>query len=400
VAGVAGVAGASPPRPASGPPPDPLFPAADLDARRERLYRQWERYLLGEARRTYARRERHWRRDFGSLGAYERSVAGMRRRWKALLGGWPRRRGPLRPRVECLATESDTGGRYRLERVWLTALPGVEVDALLLTPPVAPGTGGAGRRPAVLVQHGLSGTPEGAVGLVAGAGMNPYRRIGLRLAERGYVVLAPHMAGGFGHPESGPHYVPELAGTAQGRARTQLNRLAIEYGRTLMGLEMFVLSRAVDFLVAHPGVDPARVGMYGLSQGGQSALWLPALDTRVAATVVSGYFNERFGKQLVPSERYVAYLGTEEEDKFLMGRLGAFGDAELASLICPRPLLVEHGKLDRIGWWEDVRDELDRARSFYERLGIGERAALAVHEGGHVAEGSAALPFLDRWLKG
>ena len=76
------------------------------------------------------------------------------------------------------------------------------------------------------------------------------------------------------------------------------------------------------------------------------------------------------------------------------------GDAELASLICPRPLLVEHGKQDRIGWWEYVQDEFHRARSFYERLGIPERAALALHEHGHIAEGSEALPFLDRWLKG
>jgi hypothetical protein len=172
----------------------------------------------------------------------------------------------------------------------------------------------------------------------------------------------------------------------------------MEYGRTLMGLEMFALSRAVDFLAALPSVDSARIGMYGLSQGGQSALWLPALDTRIAATVISGYFNERFGKQIVPSDRYVAYLETEEEDKFLFGRLGAFGDAELASLICPRPIFVEHGKQDRIGWWEYVRDEFLRARSFYERLGIAERAAIGIHEEGHVAEGSEAVPFLDRWL--
>jgi dienelactone hydrolase len=378
-------------------PADPIFSAVDLDARRERLYRAWERYLLGEARRAYARRERHWTWDFTSLAAYERSVAGMRRRWKAVLGGWPRTRVPLRPRVEVLADEAETGGRYRLERVWFTALPGIEIDALLLTPPAPPGSG---PRPAVLVQHGLSGTPEAAVGLVPDGATNPYRRIGLRLAERGFIVLAPHMVGGFGHPDTGQLYTAHLSGVAQGRARTQLNRLAIEYRRTLMGLEMFMLSRAVDYLAAHPGVDPARIGMYGLSQGGQSALWLPALDTRIAATVISGFFNERFGKQLVPSDRYVAYLETEEEDKFLMGRLNAFGDAELASLICPRPLLVEHGKQDRIGWWEYVRDEFQRARSFYERLGIAERTALAIHEYGHIAEGSESLPFLDQWLRG
>ncbi|MGH2370206.1 MAG: hypothetical protein ACRDI2_18685, partial [Chloroflexota bacterium] len=212
-------------------PPDPQFSAADVDGRRERLYRAWEEYLLREARWTYQARARYWPWDFSSIAAYERSLAAPRRRWQALLGGWPRTRPPLAPRVELLATEADTGGRYRLERVWFTALEGVEIDALLLTPPAPPGSG---RRAAVLVQHGLSGTPEEVVGVIPGGERNAYRRIGIRLAERGYVVLAPHMVGGFGKPEFGQTFVAAMAGKAQGRARTQLNRLAIEYGRTLM----------------------------------------------------------------------------------------------------------------------------------------------------------------------
>jgi dienelactone hydrolase len=377
---------------------DPRFSAADVDTRRERLYRQWEQYLLREARDTYAARERNWPWDLSNVAAYERSLAGPRRRWRALLGGWPRQRPPLAPRVELLATEEATGGRYRLERVWFTALPGVEVDALLLTPPAPPVNGARTARAAVLVQHGLSGTPEEVVGVIPGAEANAYRRIGIRLAERGFIVFAPHMVGGFGRPEFGQTYVAALAGKAQGRARTQLNRIAIEYGRTLMGLEMLMLARAVDFLAARPDVDAGRIGMFGLSQGGQSALWFPALDTRIAATVVSGYFNQRFGKQLIPSERYTAYLGTEEEDKFLMGRLQFGGDAELASLVCPRPLFVEHGKKDGIGWWEYVQEEFGRVQTIYERLGIGERAAIGLHEAGHIADGEESLPFLERWL--
>lgn len=379
---------------------DPQFSASDVDVdtRREQLYRQWEQYLLREARCTYDARERSWPWDFSSVEAYERSLAGPRRRWRALLGGWPAARPALSPRVELLATEEDTGGRYRLERVWFTALPGIEVDALLLTPP-PPGHGPHTTRAAVLVQHGMSGTPEEVVGVIPGAAASPYRRIGIRLAERGYTVFAPHMVGGFGRPEFGQTYVAALAGKAQGRARTQLNRIAIEYGRTLMGLEMLMLARAVDFLAARPDVDSTRIGMFGLSQGGQSALWFPALDTRIAATVISGYFNERFGKQIIPSERYTAYIGTEEEDKFLMGRLQFGGDAELASLICPRPLFVEHGKKDGIGWWEYVQEEFRRAQTIYERLGIAERAAFGLHEGGHIAHGEESLPFLDRWLQ-
>ena len=374
---------------------DPKFGAAEVEARRARLYGAWERYLLREARRAYDGRAWAWPYDLHSVEAYERSIEGPRRRWLEVLGGWPDERVPLAPRFEQLSNQEQTGGRYRLQRVWFTALEGVEVDALLLTP-AAPA---AGPRPAVLAQHGLNGTPEEVAGVIPADVDSPYRRLGIRLVERGYVVLAPHMVGGFGTSEFGASHVPALAGKVQGRARTQLHRIALEYGRTLMGLEMFVLSRAVDLLRSLPGVDPQRIGMYGLSQGGQSALYFPALDTRVAATVVSGYFNERFGKQLIPSERYTAYIGTEEEDKFLMGRLAFCGDPELASLICPRPLFVEHGRRDRIGWWEYVRDEFGRVRALYERLGIGERAGLGLHDGGHIACGDEAQPFLDRWLR-
>src|SRR5262249_26859638 len=164
--------------------------------------RAWERYLHREARRTYARRVRHWRWDFGSLDAYERSVAGMRRRWEALLGGWPRPGGSPRPHTEVLATEDGTGGRRPAGRPRgcpprpprggggrgarrggprrggpLGPPPLGGWGAPPLPPPPRPPRGGAppppgpppaGPRPAVLVQHGLSGTPEGAVGLVPG----------------------------------------------------------------------------------------------------------------------------------------------------------------------------------------------------------------------------------------
>lgn len=374
----------------------PLYAGADLEPRREHLYRAWERYLMARARSAYERRGRFWRWDFSSLDAYERSIIPARRRWRATLGGWPARRTPLSPRYDLLAEAGGTGGRYRLERVWFTVVPGVEVDALLLTP-LAPGRG---PRAAVIAQHGVNGTPEEAVGLVPEPTASQYYcRLGIRLAERGYVVLAPHLAGGWGGQEFGEAYIPRLTGKPQGRARTQLYRLAIEHGRTLMGVETFMLSRAVDLLSAHAAVDPQRVGMYGLSKGGQATLWFAALDTRIAAAVVSGYFNERFGKMLVPSEQYVSYIETDLEFTYLMGRLRAFGDPELASLICPRPLFVEHGEQDSIGWWEHVRDEFARVEDHYRRLGIADRVGLDIHEHGHIVHGEQAFPFLDRWLE-
>ena len=54
--------------------------------------------------------------------------------------------------------------------------------------------------------------------------------------------------------------------------------------KTLLGQRAWDLMRCVDYLSSLDTVAPARVGCAGLSLGGEMALWLGALDTRVAAT--------------------------------------------------------------------------------------------------------------------
>src|SRR3546814_4039770 len=44
-----------------------------------------------------------------------------------------------------------------------------------------------------------------------------------------------------------------------------------------------VISDAIAFVGAQPGVDPSRIGIYGMSLGGFHALSLGAHDSRVAA---------------------------------------------------------------------------------------------------------------------
>jgi dipeptidyl aminopeptidase/acylaminoacyl peptidase len=48
------------------------------------------------------------------------------------------------------------------------------------------------------------------------------------------------------------------------------------------------LARCLDVLAEHPLVDPARIGMVGLSYGGTVTLFTAAYDSRVAAAFVSG----------------------------------------------------------------------------------------------------------------
>jgi len=360
----------------------------DIDRRREKLYRQFDRWFMSRFEALETDREKLWHRDTSSIEAYERSIRPNRERWLKFLTSWPEERCDLRPTVEHLEDYQ----AFRLDRVWLTVREDIEMDCLLLTPH------GAKRAPAVVCQHGYNGTPEEACGFIDKPYESSYNACGIRLAEEGFVVMAPHEVGGFG--VAGPR-ASSLPGK-QGQtyiARNQLQRKASLLAVNLLGMEMYHLSRAVDYLQSLDAVDPRRIGFYGLSQGGQSALWFPAADTRVRASVCAAYFNHRMPKYVKPGGRdYTAYIDACEEDRFYWGQMLEFSDWQIVSLICPRAFMVEAGKQDKAAYWRMALDEFDRARRVYDDLGIGERIQICIHDGGHIFRCIESLEFLKRWL--
>jgi len=359
--------------PSDDDPPATYFfvPEETVDVLRERLWNHYNGYYTRRCEQSPREVASRWHYDFSSLEAYERSVAPNRERWFAFLGGWPWPRGPLRPRVEPVF-EADG---LICDRVWLTSIPGVEFDSLLLRPADL-----TEPTPAILAQHGLGSSPEHVIGCLADSGA--YHSFGYRLAQLGYVVLAPRMV-------------------TFREKRQRLHRKAMLMGQQLMGAEMFALSRAVDYLETLDFVDADRIGMYGLSQGGQSALWLPACDPRIQVSVCSAFFNLRWKKMVVSDGvNYVAYLDTEEEDKFYRGQLLEFSDPEIVSLICPRAFFVEAGKQDQAAYWQFQVEEFERVKELYTRLGIPDRCGIEVFDGGHEIHFVGAVEFLDRHLRG
>jgi dienelactone hydrolase len=73
-----------------------------------------------------------------------------------------------------------------------------------------------------------------------------------------------------------------------------------------------------------------RIGVVGYAEGGLIAFYSAALDPRITATLVSGYFDSR--------ER----LWAEPIYRNVFGLLHEFGDAEIGTLIAPRSLVVEY----------------------------------------------------------
>ena len=164
---------------------------------------------------------------------------------------------------------------YRRDKIVFDTEATMSVPAYLLVP-----HGRVGPGPAVLAAHGHG---PGKI-LVCGLATTeaPNGDYAVQLVRRGYVVLAPDIRC-FGerldwNPED--HYACD----------TNLVH-AVMAGENPLAQNLWDMARALDVLAAHPLVDPARMGMVGLSYGGTMTLFLAALDERVAACVVSCYFS-------------------------------------------------------------------------------------------------------------
>jgi len=195
----------------------------------------------------------------------------------------------------------------------------------------------SGKHPAVVAIPDASLSPADIAGLTTRL---PQREQFARsLAVHGYVVLVPFFT------QRRAFSQPWL------EDRAWLVRLGYQVGRHLIGSEVQQVSSAVDFLEKRQRVDPERIGVVGSGQGGLTALYSAALDTRIKAALVANYFDRR--------ER-AAF--DESEDRMLWKHLERSGDAEVAAAIAPRALVIDRGG-------PEVLSEFERARTLFDQAG-------------------------------
>jgi 2,6-dihydroxypseudooxynicotine hydrolase len=143
----------------------------------------------------------------------------------------------------------------------------------------------------------------------------------------------------------------------------------------------------IDAVAALPGIDQARVGVWGVSLGGYYAARLASGDARVRACIaLCGPFSLGEIWHQLPELSRAAFLvrsksATEQEARRRAEELTMAGRAGLLSA----PMLVIAGKKDRIFPWQDA------CRLTQEAAGLAE--LLLFEQGNH---GCANVTYLHR----
>src|SRR5262249_17375722 len=166
---------------------------------------------------------------------------------------------PANPRSRKV-DESDNWDRYE---VVLDVFPDVIAYGLLTLPK---GITDGKKRPVVVCQHGLEGRPQDVIGE---KGFAAYKAFATRLAERGFITFAPQNLYLF-----------------KDRFRT-LQRKANPLKKTLFSVIVPQHQQITDWLKTLPQVDPERIGFYGLSYGGKSAMRIPPLVKNYCLSICS-----------------------------------------------------------------------------------------------------------------
>ena len=305
--------------------------------------------------------------------------------WHKRLGAWP----PLveRPVVEKLESEEQEG--FVQHHVHVQISPdGKQADGYLLIPK------GTGPFPGVVIPfyEALTSIGRGQ----KGQGTHDY---GLQLARRGFVTLS------IGTPGS-----LEKIGLD---TRQLLIEAGAEQRRQPLTLLAYVAANCHTALAQMPEVDPARIGIIGLSYGGKWSMFASCLHDKFTCAVWSDpgiVFNEQNANVNYWEPWYLGYDPTVKRKPGVPSaenpRTGLYKElvdagedlVSLHALMAPRPVLVSGGTEDPPRNWQALQHLI----AVNGVLGQTNRVAMTARHG-HIPTPEALeleLAFMEYWLKG
>ena len=232
------------------------------------------------------------------------------------------------------------------------------------------------RRSVVVCQHGRNGIPKHVIE----GDEKAYHDYAAKLAERGFIVFAPH------NPYRG-----------EDKYRF-LSRKANSVKGSLFSFILAQHEQILNWLASLPHVDPDRIAFYGLSYGGETAVRVPPLLDRYCLSICSADFNDWARKIAATDAKYTFMFTVEwEMPYFDMG--STYNYSEMVALLAPRPFMVERGHGDGVAPDEWVAYEYAKVRRLYDALRIGDRTEIEVFDGLHEINGKGTFDFLEKHLR-
>jgi alpha-beta hydrolase superfamily lysophospholipase len=304
-----------------------------------------------------------------------------------------------RPRVAPApsVTSMPAAGRYAREHFTFVSEAGERVPGITLkrTSPDA-----AARRPAVIVLHGTGDSKEGMIPLLG------------ELAGRGFLAVA--IDGRYhGERESGPgDYDAAILRAYRGGG-----------SHPLLYDTAWDAMRLVDYLQTRSDVDPARIGMLGISKGGMETYLAAAVDPRIVVAVP--VIAAQSFRWALEHNAWPARVGTFQSavtgaartaglnridagfvrtfyDRVVPGIYGEFDGPAVLPLIAPRPLLVINGDSDSLTPLPGVQECVSASERAYKAAGAPEKFRFLLQpDAGHelTRDGErAAIEWFVRWL--
>lgn len=267
------------------------------------------------------------------------------------LGPWPE---PVALELQHL--EQVDCGRYVREKINYAVTSGHRISAYICVPKST-----TVPMPAVFCHHQHASRFDLGKSEVVGLVGDPDQAYAHELAEAGFITIAPD-AIGFEERNWSPD---RAANVSWFESATRLVQ-----GRTLLASCLHDISVALDYLVSREDVDSQRIGFIGHSYGGRMALWAPAFDHRITASV------SHCG--CIPFRCSYTY-DTGLQAEFVVPGFASAHDLEdvIAHFSDSSSLLISAGSADK---WSRGAEELFTST----RDTLGDRVELALYDSGHV----------------
>lgn len=252
---------------------------------------------------------------------------------------------------------------------------GDKVTAFLLLPDILD------KNRAVLINHQHNREHHLGKSEVCGLAGNPLQAFGPELAKRGFVVLAPDSICFEERRRD-----PSVEGFDFWQHFNEMCYRLIK-GEYLMKKVLEDAVNGITLLSKLPYVDITRIGTLGHSYGGNTVLFLSALDERIAFSCASG-------SACTYENRMKNDVGIEMAS-VIPNFHGKYDIDDLVSCIAPRKLLIVSAEDDKYS--KDAPYIVEKASSTYLELGALQNLHHRRYPGGHALT-KERFDFIIEWM--